>query len=208
MSHYYRHSVRYEGPDQIEIQISPLTPDYYSPPAFLSDADRATVSAAFAAAHDLSITSGLTAWTETGYPTADAVIRSWGRAGEAGRLDTLAQCREVWDDVFRDARAALIRSLAPVVVTRHTALVEYLRETGVVGADVVVLAHVEAPEQIRGRRVIGVLPMHLAVHADRITEVPMMLTPADREAMQRGDLSLERVRQVAGAPQTYRVARA
>ncbi len=116
---------------------------------------------------------------------------------------------EFLDGHYPDGSGPL-RILGPrpvLVVTRHPALVEYLRETGVVSESAVVLAHVETPDQIRDRRVVGVLPLHLASVCQSVTEVPMALQPADREAMQRGDLSLERVRQVAGAPQTYVVRR-
>lgn len=90
-----------------------------------------------------------------------------------------------------------------LVVTRHPALVQHLRETGVIGDGAEVLAHVESPEQIRGRHVIGVLPYHLGALTASVTEVPMALTPAIREEMTRGDLTIERVREVAGAPVRY-----
>jgi len=147
-----------------------------------------------------------------------AIMAGWLLAGadraEADELDARLRARAVEcgeDFVAVPMPLGVHAEPAPeeapevVVVTRHLALVEYLRETGVIPADAQVVAHVESPEQIAGRHVIGVLPMHLAVHAAQVTEVPMQLTPADREAMQRGDLTLERVRQVAGAPRTYRV---
>lgn len=88
-----------------------------------------------------------------------------------------------------------------VVVTRHAGLVEYLREQGIVAGDVRVIAHA-TPEDVRGREVIGVLPLHLAALATSVLEVPLALTAADRAA---GDLPVERVRQIAGAPVRYRV---
>lgn len=134
------------------------------------------------------------------YVTAMTVSRALSAAGWRN---------EVLEGQYEDGSGPLriLSPRPPVVVTRHATLVEYLRETGVVGADVQVIAHVESPEQIRDRRVIGVLPLHLACAAMSVTEVPMQLTPADREAMQRGDLPLQRVREVAGKPQTYRVSR-
>jgi len=49
-----------------------------------------------------------------------------------------------------------------IVVTRHLALVEYLREQGLIDEDTDVVAHVTDPEQIRGLHVIGPVPLHLA----------------------------------------------
>jgi hypothetical protein len=89
-----------------------------------------------------------------------------------------------------------------VIITRHSGLVEYLRERHpdlVEGAKV--LVHV-TPEQVRGAHVIGVLPLHLAALAASVTEVPLALTPEDRAA---GDLPVERVRKIAGEPVTYTV---
>lgn len=90
-----------------------------------------------------------------------------------------------------------------VVVTRHKALVQYLVETGVVSASDLVISHA-TPEDVRGRDVVGILPLHLAALCRSVTEVPMALTPGDRETMTRTqDLPIERVRQVASAPVTY-----
>lgn len=89
-----------------------------------------------------------------------------------------------------------------LVVTRHPALVQYLHEIGLVESDVPVLEHVNA-EDIRGKHVIGVLPLHLAALAASVTEVPLTLTPEDRGQ----ELSVDRLRQIAGEPVTYRVER-
>jgi putative CRISPR-associated protein (TIGR02620 family) len=87
-----------------------------------------------------------------------------------------------------------------IVVTRHAALVELLRERGIVGKDVKVLAHA-TPEDIRGQHVIGVLPLSLAALADRVTEIALTLKPEDRGK----ELDLSRLRQVAGSARTYQV---
>lgn len=85
-----------------------------------------------------------------------------------------------------------------VVVTRHPALVEYLREIGVKIEKVIDRA---TPEEVRGRHVYGVLPLHLAAEARLVTTVPL-----DVPAELRGqELTLEQVRQFAGAPRTYEV---
>lgn len=90
---------------------------------------------------------------------------------------------------------------APVVVTRHPALVALLRERGLIGADARVIAHASA-DDVRGRHVIGVLPLSLAALAASVTEVPLALGPADRGA----ELGIERLRAIAGEAVTYRVA--
>lgn len=89
-----------------------------------------------------------------------------------------------------------------LVVTRHSALVEYLREEGVIDETAEVITHA-SPEQVRGRHVIGVLPHHLSCEALSVTEVPLDL-PAEIRGQ---ELSVEQVRQYAGEPQTYVVIR-
>lgn len=87
-----------------------------------------------------------------------------------------------------------------VVVTRHPGLVEYLREIGLVDEGAEVLTHASA-EDVRGKRVIGVLPLHLAVEAESVTVVPLDLPPELRGV----ELSVEQVRQYAGPAREYRV---
>lgn len=91
-----------------------------------------------------------------------------------------------------------------IVVTRHAALVELLRERGVIasGDDVRVIAHATA-EDVRGQDVIGVLPLALAAEAASITELPLTLSPEQRGR----ELSIDELRKVAGAPATYVVRR-
>lgn len=91
---------------------------------------------------------------------------------------------------------------SPVVVTRHPALVEYLTELGVVPAGTEVVAHATA-EQVRGRHVFGVLPLHLAAEAASVTEVTLHV-PAELRGV---ELTLEQVRQFAGPLVEYKVSR-
>jgi len=84
------------------------------------------------------------------------------------------------------------------MVTRHKALVEYAREIGMIDEDTPVLAHVSA-EDVRGKHVIGVLPLHLAAEAASVTEIPLALTPEDRGK----ELSISRLRQIAGEPRRF-----
>jgi putative CRISPR-associated protein (TIGR02620 family) len=89
-----------------------------------------------------------------------------------------------------------------VVVTRHPALVDYLVELGLITKDTEILTHVTR-EDIAGKDVIGVLPLHLAAAAWSVTEVPL-----DIPAELRGkELDLEDLRQYAGKPVTYHVLR-
>lgn len=89
-----------------------------------------------------------------------------------------------------------------VVVTRHPALVEYLVEQGLIPAGAQVITHA-TPADVRGRDVIGVLPLSLAALAQTVTEVPLNL-PAELRGQ---ELSLAQVRQYAGAPVIYEVNR-
>jgi putative CRISPR-associated protein (TIGR02620 family) len=73
-----------------------------------------------------------------------------------------------------------------VIITRHPALVEVLAELGHVGK---VIAHATL-EDVRGKVVIGVLPMHLASQTLMFGEVTLTLT-----AEQRGkELSAQEVK--------------
>lgn len=90
-----------------------------------------------------------------------------------------------------------------VVVTRHPALLEYLREQGLCDSAAVVIEHA-SPDDVRGRHVIGVLPHHLSAEAASVTEVPLNLPPELRGQ----ELTVEQVRQYAGEPCTYVVFKA
>ena len=87
-----------------------------------------------------------------------------------------------------------------VVVTRHPALVQLLQERGLIHEDTPVLTHV-TPEDVADQHVIGVLPLSLAAQARSVTEIPLALAPEDRGK----ELSIERLREIAGDAITYRV---
>jgi len=85
-----------------------------------------------------------------------------------------------------------------VIVTRHAALVEVLAEDyGYVGP---VIAHATA-DDVRDKRVVGVLPLHLAAAAESVTEVTLNLPPELRGK----ELSVDEVRQHLVGLSTYRV---
>jgi hypothetical protein len=94
-----------------------------------------------------------------------------------------------------------------LIVTRHPTLVELLIERGIATAETPVLEHA-TPDDVRDKHVLGVLPHHLAAQAASITEIPIRSTVETREAMQRGDLTLEQLRAIAGEPCSYRVRKA
>lgn len=86
-----------------------------------------------------------------------------------------------------------------LVVTRHKALVEYLREIHVADNDTDILEHVSVSD-IRNKHVAGILPIEIASHARSFTELPMQLP---RELFQK-DLSIEDMRKyIKSAPVTY-----
>lgn len=90
-----------------------------------------------------------------------------------------------------------------VIVTRHAPLVEYLESEGwISGPRPPVLEHVRVSD-VRGKHVLGVLPLRLAQEARSVTEVPIESTIEDRKAMASGDLTVERLREIAGKPTRY-----
>lgn len=89
-----------------------------------------------------------------------------------------------------------------LVVTRHPALVEYLRERGLVDETTPVVSHVTDPSEIEGKVVAGVLPLHLAAACYAVVEIPLALAPEDRGR----ELSIERLREIAGEPRVFSVA--
>ena len=115
--------------------------------------------------------------------------------------------RAHWDVLEQEelrlaSRHAAREADSPVVVTRHPALVEYLTELGVVPAGTEVVTHATA-EQVRGRHVFGVLPLHLAAETASVTEVTLHV-PAELRGV---ELTLEQVRQFAGPLVEYKVSR-
>lgn len=90
-----------------------------------------------------------------------------------------------------------------IIVSRHTALVELILERNLIAeGKYEILSHV-TPDQIEGAHVIGVLPLHLAAHAQQVTEIPMDLPPQLRGV----ELDLETMRKYAGEAVTYQVTR-
>ncbi len=87
-----------------------------------------------------------------------------------------------------------------VVITRHPALVELLIERGIIAEGTPVIKHATLRD-VRGKHVVGVLPLSLAVAAEKVTEIPLALTEGDRGK----ELDIQRLREIAGPPVTYKV---
>lgn len=90
-----------------------------------------------------------------------------------------------------------------VIVTRHKSLIALLLEWGVVEEASPVLTHVSNAEEIRGKHVFGVLPLHLAALAAKVTEIPLEI-PAE---LRGTELSTDLLREMAAPPRTYEVRR-
>jgi len=81
-------------------------------------------------------------------------------------------------------------------------MLELIRERGIVAGDARVIDHA-SEEDVRGRDVVGVLPLRLASLASSVTEIELRVTLEDRGK----ELSLERLREIAGEAVTYVVRR-
>lgn len=83
-----------------------------------------------------------------------------------------------------------------VIATRHAGAVEWLRRQGITG-DVISHATVD---DVRGRHVVGALPLHLAAEAASITTIDMpQLTPDLRGV----DLTPEQMDDAGATLRTY-----
>lgn len=87
-----------------------------------------------------------------------------------------------------------------LVITRHPALLTYLKEIELADETTEVETHASA-EMVTGKHTCGVLPHHLSCHCKTHTEIPMNLPPELRGV----ELNIDQVRQYAGEPVTYRV---
>lgn len=85
-----------------------------------------------------------------------------------------------------------------LIVTRHPALKAYLIERGVADAATPVLPHASA-EDVAGKAVAGVLPLHLAAECASLTTVELAL-PLE---MRGKELSLEDMRRYCKGLRTF-----
>lgn len=84
-----------------------------------------------------------------------------------------------------------------LIVSRHAGAIEWLRKHGIEGE---VVSHA-TEENVRGREVYGVLPLHLAALASRVYCIDMQLAPEDRGR----DLSAEEMEARGAHLCAYRV---
>ena len=91
-----------------------------------------------------------------------------------------------------------------VIISRHPALVRRILHLHLAPKGTPVLTGTVTADDVAGRHVIGVLPLSLAAHADRVTEIPINWRhPA---APPRGtELDDDALNQMAGDPITYQV---
>ena len=107
------------------------------------------------------------------------------------------------DDAYSVAAHEYVHptELAELVVTRHPALVELLIERGLATPETPVLPHA-GPDDVKNKRVAGVLPHSLSVLCALFVEIPLRLAPEDRGQ----ELTIERMREIAGGTVKYAVS--
>ena len=96
-----------------------------------------------------------------------------------------------------------MKNIETAVVTQHESLIDYLKETGVITGDVTVIRGFAKPEDVSGKRVIGVLPIHLAALASEYVNVNVNITQEERA--NKVELTLDQIRERASDPVTYKV---
>lgn len=90
-----------------------------------------------------------------------------------------------------------------LIVTRHQGLVDYLlNEKVITGTEMPeMISHVADPAVLDGKRVLGVLPLSLAVRCASVTELVLDL-PAE---LRGKELSVDQLREYSRGLKTYRV---
>lgn len=89
-----------------------------------------------------------------------------------------------------------------IIVTRHAGTIEWLKSHGIEGE---VISHVTDPAQIAGKRVYGVIPLHLAAEAAEVVTIDMPRLPADKRGV---DLTPEEMDKYGARLRAYKVTRA
>jgi putative CRISPR-associated protein (TIGR02620 family) len=86
-----------------------------------------------------------------------------------------------------------------MVITRHKGLVEYLDYVGMTYNEVV--SHVSDPEILKGKRVLGVLPVNLASLCGSFTELALEIP----QELRGKELDLEQIKSFARGFFTYKI---
>ncbi len=89
-----------------------------------------------------------------------------------------------------------------LIITRHPALIQFLKEEYNISGEVVTHA---TPEMVKGRDVIGVLPHSLSCLCNSFSEVPLKFTLEMRE--QKQELTVKQIRAIAQPLKTYIIKR-
>lgn len=87
-----------------------------------------------------------------------------------------------------------------LVVTRHPAMVQYLKEIGIVTKNVEVVTHA-SEDLVTDRDVVGVLPHSLSCLTRTFTEVPLFV-PAE---LRGTELTIDQIRTFCRPAVTYKV---
>ena len=85
-----------------------------------------------------------------------------------------------------------------LIVTRHPALVQYLKDKGYIDDSVEHLTFA-AIADVKDKHVFGILPNWLACHTDKFTEVQLRLPTGKRAT----ELTMDEIKFYANKPRTY-----
>lgn len=130
---------------------------------------------------------------------------SWSEARRAAEMapgvEVYADDSGRWPDLERleaDIKAALDDT--PIIVTRHAGLIAWLAQRGITGH---VIAQATVAD-VRGKRVYGVLPLHLAAEAAEVVTVDMPLLKPEQRGV---DLTPAQMDEAGASMSTYQVLR-
>ena len=87
-----------------------------------------------------------------------------------------------------------------IVVTRHPAMVVYLKGLRLIDENTKVVKHA-LPEELAGKHVCGILPKSIAARCATFTEISLILPKGFRGV----ELTVEQIEQFAGKPTTFKI---
>ena len=93
--------------------------------------------------------------------------------------------------------------MSTIIVSRHKATIDFLLERKIKGVDknTPIIGHVDSPEQIRGKHVVGNLTLSLAAHTSEITVLNLKVP----EELRGKELNLEQLRSFCESIETFSV---
>jgi CRISPR-associated protein Csx16 len=103
------------------------------------------------------------------------------------------------NEVERSIKASPEDKRKPIIVSRHAGAIEWLRRRGIEGD---VLSHVDYPQVVRGKLVVGNLPFHLAAEAEVVGVIEMPDLPAEARGR---DLSADEMESYGARLAWYKV---